>query len=136
DWREALQSALSARDIYRTLNDAVGLAHAVGFVASLRDILGDKDGARAAFRQLKTALEGTACYDLMAQTDIQLAELEAESDNLQEALELANAAVSLCRKYQLPILGAALVCADRLASAMRARRPPELDTGGLIDELY
>lgn len=133
---KALAHYLKAKKTFEEIQDIAGIANALGAIASIKRKLKQSNEEFDIYRELKTLLEGTPYYDLIAGTAINLGEIYLELGNLNEAKILFDEALSLCKKYNLYVKKYLDKSMQRLSENENLRKPPELDLHQLIDELF
>jgi len=136
NFQQALVYYLRAKKAFEVLSDIGGIANALGSMARMKGLLGRKDEEFDAYRELKRLLDGSPYYDLIAGTDVNLAEIQIELGNLDEARALYEEAEFLCRKYNLQHLRRVQNSLKRLTERINIRRQPETPLGKLLQELY
>jgi tetratricopeptide (TPR) repeat protein len=136
NFQQALVYYQRAKRTFEALSDVGGIANALGSMARMKGLLGRKNEEFDAYRDLKKLVDGSPYYDLNAGADINLAEIQIQIGNLDEARVLYEEAESLCRKYNLHYLAQVQKSLKRLAERINIRRPPELTLEQLLEELF
>jgi tetratricopeptide (TPR) repeat protein len=136
NFQEALVYYQRAKKAFEALSDVGGIANALGSMARMKGLLGRKNEEFDAYRELKKLVDGSPYYDLIAGADINLAEIQIQIGNLDEARVLFEEAEFLCRKYNLHYLAHVQKSLKRLADRINIRRPPELTLEQLLEELF
>jgi tetratricopeptide (TPR) repeat protein len=135
EYEEALTYFQKAKGIFESVSNLHGIARTIGSIAQLKGSLGRKNEEREAYVELRKLVDGTPFHDIIAATDINLAEFEMRNGNLNEAKRLLKSAEVLCHKYQLPGLQHVVLSLDYVELMLAARQPPDVGMNELIDEL-
>lgn len=133
---EALAYYQRAKKAFGSFDDVGGIAQAVGSIARIKGFLGKKNEEFDAYRELKSLVDGTPYYDIIAAAAINLGEINLQIGNLDEAKMLFQEAEFLSRKYHLPHSDHLRRSTTRLDKLTRMKQVPELSFDELVHELY
>jgi tetratricopeptide (TPR) repeat protein len=136
NFNQALVYYQRAEKAYGALPDICGRANCLASIARVKELSGKTNEAFSTYYEVKTLLDGSPYYELMAGTSINLGVLQMRRGNLDEAKTLFQEAEFLTRKYNLSYLPALQENLKRLDAKTKARKPPELSLRQLIDELF
>jgi tetratricopeptide (TPR) repeat protein len=135
-YEQALIYYQRAKKAFEELFDIGGIANALGSIARMKGKLGHKNEEFDTYREIKKVLDGTAYYDLIAGTAINLGEIQLEMGNIDEAKILFEEALSLCEKYNLQYLEYLEKAMEQLTAEMNLRKPPDMNFKQLVEELF
>lgn len=134
--QEAQASYEKAKKEYEELDDAWGIATALGSVAHIKGLLGNGREELETYRELKRLVSGTGFYDVIAGTAINLGNICLNLGNLSEAKNMLQEAKLLCTKYNLHYEKELRRLSERYQRESDVRKPPELDLQELVMVLF
>jgi tetratricopeptide (TPR) repeat protein len=136
DFPQALIYYQRAKKAFETYSDIWGIANSLGSIARIKGFMKKRNEEFDAYSKVKTLVDGTHFYDLIAGSAINLGEINMEIGNLDEAKMLFQEAEFLCRKYNLHYADHLSRTISRLNKLISVRKLPELSFEQLLNELF
>ncbi len=136
DFPQALIYYQRAKKAFETYSDIWGMANSLGSIARIKGFMKKRNEEFDAYSKVKTLVDGTSFYDLIAGSAINLGEINMEIGNLDEAKMLFQEADFLCRKYNLHYAEHLSRTISRLNKLISVRKLPELSFEQLLNELF
>lgn len=125
-----------AKIAFEAISDIHGIANCLGSIARMKRVMRDEGGEFQTYSELKTLVDGTPYYDLIAGSAINLANTNLDCGNVDEAKRMLQEAEFLCRKYNLECLPQLEKSLRRLKSDLEIRKPPTMTFKELVEECF
>lgn len=136
EYNEALLYITKAKVIFETKGVLPGMVKCLTETARIYSLLDQNDKSVEIMLSVKKMIDGSSYYDLIAQTNITLADYQIGFSNYPEAQSLLQEADFYNRKYNLDITSDIEELNDRLKYALSICGPIETSFQSLVTDLF